>query len=213
MDLKEDYSIILKIIMAAVAGVLLYFIFVKVSSIKLPILSEKIKLENGETEYKKISEVVGYDQLGNEFNTQQLKGKVHVANFFFASCPVVCPKMTEETKEVWKAFENQKEQINFVSYSIDPKRDTIERLYNFAERFGLGNTNWYFVNVGKENVYMLARSDYKITAIQANEGKSDYIHSQLLALVDKDLLIRGYYNSSDPKEIKQLIKDIKKIIK
>ncbi|MEZ4917289.1 MAG: hypothetical protein R2836_09950, partial [Chitinophagales bacterium] len=74
-------------------------------------------------------------------------------------------------------------------------------------------TNWYFVNVGKENVYMLARSDYKITAIQANEGKSDYIHSQLLALVDKDLLIRGYYDSTDPKEIKQLIKDIKKIIK
>ncbi|MEZ4916322.1 MAG: SCO family protein, partial [Chitinophagales bacterium] len=179
MDLKEDYSIILKIIMAAVAGVLLYFIFIKVSSINLPILSEKVKLENGETEYKKISEVVGYDQLGNEFNTQQLKGKVHVANFFFASCPVVCPKMTEETKEVWKAFENQKEHINFVSYSIDPKRDTIERLYNFAERFGLENTNWYFVNVGKENVYMLARSDYKITAIQANEGKSDYIHSQL----------------------------------
>ncbi|MCB0539087.1 MAG: SCO family protein [Bacteroidetes bacterium] len=213
MDLKEDYSIILKIIMAAVAGVLLYFIFIKVSSINLPILSEKVKLENGETEYKKISEVVGYDQLGNEFNTQQLKGKVHVANFFFASCPVVCPKMTEETKEVWKAFENQKEHINFVSYSIDPKRDTIERLYNFAERFGLENTNWYFVNVGKENVYMLARSDYKITAIQANEGKSDYIHSQLLALVDKDLLIRGYYDSTDPKEIKQLIKDIKKIIK
>lgn len=213
MDLKEDYSIILKIIMAAVAGVLLYFIFIKVSSIRLPILSEKVKLENGETEYKKISEVVGYDQLGNEFNTQQLKGKVHVANFFFASCPVVCPKMTEETKEVWKAFENQKEHINFVSYSIDPKRDTIERLYNFAERFGLENTNWYFVNVGKENVYMLARSDYKITAIQANEGKSDYIHSQLLALVDKDLLIRGYYDSTDPKEIKQLIKDIKKIIK
>lgn len=213
MNITEDYKTIIKIIIAAIAGILLYLIFVSVSSLKLPILSEQVKLENGKTTYKHIPEVVGYNQLGKEFNTQQLKGKVHVANFFFASCPVVCPKMTEQTKIVWEAYKNEKDRINFVSYSIDTKRDTAEKLYNFADKFGLNNTNWYFVNVGKENVYNLAKNAYKITAIQANEGKSDYIHSELLALVDADLLIRGYYDSTEPKEINQLIKDIKKIIK
>lgn len=214
MNIKEDYSIIIKLFLAAIVGIIMYLIFISLSSLKLPILSEEIKLENGKKEYRKIPEVVGFDQNKNHFNTLQLKGKVQVANFFFASCPVVCPKMIQQTKLVWEAYENEKDLINFVSYSIDPKRDSSEKLYNFAERFDIENTgNWYFVNVGKENVYKLARNDYKITAIQANEDKMDFIHSELLALLDENLLVRGYYDSTEPKEIEQLIKDIKKLIK
>lgn len=178
-------------------------------SATLPILNEKIK---GTNQYKTLKNVKGFNQLGKEFELYEAKNKIHVANFFFCSCPVVCPKMTQETKKVYAAFEGNPEVL-FISYSIDPKRDSADRLNNFAQKFDIDGTQWQFVNVGKENVYNLARNDYKITAVMGSEGNNDYIHSELLTLIDQDFNIRGYYDSTEPKEINKLIKDIKKLLK
>lgn len=177
----------------------------------LPILSEEIGKKNGEIIYQEFEDFTGVDQNGNSFDNTNLKGKVHVANFFFCSCPVVCPKMTVETKKVYDAI-GDREDFLIVSYSIDPKRDSIQKLKNFAEKFDADQPNWHFVNVGKENVYKLARYSYKIVAVQGNEESNDFIHSELLTLVDQEMRIRGYYDSTDPDELEKLIKDLNKLL-
>lgn len=177
----------------------------------LPILSEKIGNANGQDVYQSFEVFSGFDQHGSVFDNATLKGKVHVANFFFCSCPVVCPKMTVETKKVMDAI-GEREDFLIVSYSIDPKRDTIPKLKNFADRFEVTTNNWHFVNVGKESVYKLARNSYNIVAVQGNEESNDFIHSELLTLVDKESRIRGYYDSTKPEEIEKLINDINKLL-
>lgn len=177
----------------------------------LPILSEEIGEADGKPVYKKFDDFTGFDQNGNSFSKASLEGKVHVANFFFCSCPVVCPKMTAETKKVFDQL-GESEDFMFVSYSIDPKRDSVQELKKFASKFDADKSNWFFVNIGKENVYTLARYDYKIVAVLGNEVSNDFIHSELLTLVDKEMRVRGYYDSTNPLELKKLIKDLKKLL-
>jgi protein SCO1/2 len=177
----------------------------------LPILSGEIGEENGEIIYQDFENFTGFDQDGNDFDISHLKGKVHVANFFFCSCPVVCPKMTMETKKVANAM-GERDDFLIVSYSIDPERDSVQELNDFASKFEANQSNWYFVNVGKQNVYKLARNSYKIVAVQGNKVSQDFIHSELLTLVDQEMRVRGYYDSTDPKELEKLIKDLKKIL-
>jgi protein SCO1/2 len=177
----------------------------------LPILSGEIGEENGEIIYQDFENFTGFDQDGNDFDISHLKGKVHVANFFFCSCPVVCPKMTMETKKVANAI-GERDDFLIVSYSIDPERDSVQELNDFASKFEANQSNWYFVNVGKQNVYKLARNSYKIVAVQGNKVSQDFIHSELLTLVDQEMRVRGYYDSTDPKELEKLIKDLKKIL-
>lgn len=189
-----------------------YGIFELVSQNNLPIYNEEIgEDEDGNIIYHTISDYVGFDQHGNTFTNEALANKVHVANFFFCSCPVVCPQMTEETKKVYDAF-GENEEFMIVSYSIDPKRDSIPKLTAFADKLGVNKKNWHFVNIGKESVYKIARYDYDITTVEGTAENNDFIHSELLTLVDRDLKIRGYYDSTEPDEIEQLIKDIKKIL-
>lgn len=177
----------------------------------LPILSGEIGEENGEIIYQDFENFTGFDQDGNDFDISHLKGKVHVANFFFCSCPVVCPKMTMETKKVANAM-GERDDFLIVSYSIDPERDSVQELNDFASKFEANQSNWHFVNVGKQNVYKLARNSYKIVAVQGNKVSQDFIHSELLTLVDQEMRVRGYYDSTDPKELEKLIKDLKKIL-
>ena len=196
---------------AAVIALIAFMIIKHKENNSLPILSEEIAKENGVIIYKAFEEFEGYDQNGEVFNNESLKGKVQVANFFFTSCPVVCPKMTIETAKVYEAL-GANSDLLFVSYSIDPKRDTVEQLKEFATFHETDYTNWKFVNVGNESVYKLARNSYKIVAVKGNEVSNDFIHSELLTLVDKQMRVRAYYDSTNPEDIEKLIKDIKKLI-
>lgn len=196
---------------AAVIALTAFLIVKHKENNTLPILSEKIGKVNGEVIYKAFEEFEGYDQNGELFNNASLDGKVQIANFFFTSCPVVCPKMTIETAKVFEAI-GDNPKVLFVSYSIDPKRDSIQKLKEFAQFHETDYSNWKFVNVGTENVYKLARNSYKITAVQGNEVSNDFIHSELLTLVDSKMRIRAYYDSTNPEDIKKLIKDIQKLI-
>ena len=206
---QVKYYILLGV--ASVIAVIAYSIIQYKESNTLPILSEKIGNENGQDVYQSFEVFSGFDQNGSVFNNATLNGKVHVANFFFCSCPVVCPKMTVETKLVMDAI-GDREDFLIVSYSIDPKRDSIPKLKNFADRFEVTTPNWHFVNVGKESVYKLARNSYKIVVVQGNEESNDFIHSELLTLVDQESRVRGYYDSTEPEEIEKLINDINKLL-
>jgi protein SCO1 len=131
-------------------------------------------------------------------------------NFFFTHCPVVCPKMTRNLKQVQAAFDSNKKLL-IVSFSVDPERDSAARLKEFAQRFSINEGNWKLLTGSKKEIYRLARKSFQVIATDGDGGPDDFIHSDQLILMDTQKRIRGYYNGTEEKEITQLIKDIKKL--
>jgi protein SCO1 len=150
------------------------------------------------------------NQRGNKSTTEEWKDKIIVANFFFTHCPVICPKMTANLKEVQEVFKGE-ENLMFISFSVDPERDSVAQLKKFAKRFNLDERNWQLLTGPKKEIYRLARKSFQVVATDGDGGDDDFIHSDQLILIDTKKRIRGYYEGTEEKEAAQLIKDIKKL--
>ena len=135
--------------------------------------------------------------------------KIVVADFFFTHCPSVCPKMTRSMKYVQQAnFTNTDFQL--ISFTVDPERDDVARLNDYALNMDIKN-NWQLLTGEKKQIYRLARNSFKIVATDGDGGPDDFIHSELLVLIDKKKRIRGYYNGTLEQEVTTLIKDIERL--
>jgi protein SCO1/2 len=150
------------------------------------------------------------DENNNLSTTNEWTNKIVVVNFFFTHCPVVCPKMTRNLKQMQAAFDGNKKLL-IVSFSVDPERDSAARLKEFAQRFSINEGNWKLLTGSKKEIYCLARKSFQVIATDGDGGPDDFIHSDQLILMDTQKRIRGYYNGTEEKEITQLIKDIKKL--
>lgn len=179
---------------------------------ELPYLGETTKDNQGNKIYHQIGAFEVINQSGKVLTQEDFKGKIHIANFFFTSCPVICPKMTTNLKNYVQDELNIPE-LEFISFSIDPKRDSIQKMKAFAEKFNVKESNWHFVRADKKEIYTLARNSYFLVAVEGSEERNDFIHSEQVALVDKNLHIRGFYDAMKEEEVKQLKKDIIKLKK
>lgn len=149
------------------------------------------------------------DQYGNEMNTTEWNDKIIVANFFFTHCPSICPKMMDQLKRI-QAYGGK--DIVLYSFSVDPERDSVGRLREYADKFGI-KANWHLVTGDKKELYRFARKDLLIVATEGDGGEDDFIHSDNLVLIDPLKRIRGYYKGIKQNQADQLIKDIGKIRK
>jgi protein SCO1/2 len=150
------------------------------------------------------------DQNGVTTNLNTCKDKIVVANYFFTHCPVVCPKMTYNLKRV-QAYAGVKDLL-IQSFSVDPERDTIQQLQEYATQLGIKD-NWQLLTGDKKVLYALARRSFLLVATDGDGGPDDFIHSDKLVLVDKQKRIRGFYAGTDEAATNQLIKDIQKLAK
>lgn len=150
------------------------------------------------------------DQHGRPFSAHTVQGKLTVAHFFFTHCPVVCPKMIRNLQAVQQAIENET-NVLFCSFSVDPERDSVRQLEAYARRMNITG-NWLLLTGNKKVIYALARKNLKATVSEGDGGPQDFLHSELLVLLDGDSRIRGYYRGTDPKETASLIRDAKKLI-
>jgi len=145
---------------------------------------------------------------GNRFSSGQLDDKIYVADFFFATCQTICPKMSMQLKRVQEAYRDDPE-IALISFTVNPERDTVAALAAYADEYGAMAGKWTFLTGDKELIYELARKSYFITAMEGDGGPDDFIHSEKLVLVDKDRRIRGYYDGTDYEDVNLLIDEIK----
>jgi protein SCO1/2 len=122
---------------------------------------------------------------------------------------VICPKMVRNLKKVDTALENRY-NILFNMFSVDPARDSVQQLKAFAERFAI-HSDWNLLTGNKATIYKLARKSFAVTAEDGDGGEHDFIHSDKLVLIDARQQIRGYYSGTLDKDIQQLIQDIKKL--
>lgn len=150
------------------------------------------------------------DQDGKKFSDAQLKGKIVVANFFFTHCPVICPKMTNNLKMVQEKY-GKDDEVMISSFTVDPERDSSSTLRKYAGKYGIDTEKWVLVTGDKKEIYKLARNSFRVAATDGDGGPDDFIHSEKLVLVDHQMRIRGYYSGTESSEVKQLLKDIKKL--
>jgi len=149
------------------------------------------------------------DQTGRTVSLQNWNDKIVVANLFFTHCPSVCPKMIRSLKRVQQVYANDP-QLLINSFTVDPERDTVAQLARYASMADIRN-NWQLITGSKKDIYKLARKSFLIVATDGDGGPNDFIHSELLVLIDQQKHIRGFYNGTDEGEVTNLLRDIKRL--
>ncbi len=151
------------------------------------------------------------DQNGNLFSSENLKGKIYVADYFFTECKSICPVMNKQMQKVQKAFYGDK-RIMILSFSVDPETDTPKKLKTYSKWMHANDEQWKFLTGKKEDLYQLARKSYFLLkpseVAKTGDGGSDFIHTNNFVLIDQNKRIRGYYDGTNSKEVEQLIMDM-----
>ncbi|NVO84055.1 SCO family protein [Hymenobacter terrestris] len=143
---------------------------------------------------------------------QTFAGKVYVTDFFFATCPSICPKMQSELLRVYKAFKANP-KVLFLSHTIDPAHDSIPVLRDYAERLGINDASrWHFATTGRDSVFALAKAYMTGAEVDATVP-GGFAHSGTFALVDSQRRVRGVYDGMVAEQVDQLIKDIPVLLK
>lgn len=148
------------------------------------------------------------NQHGQLVTQAQVKGKLHVANFFFTSCGSICPAMMRNMQLVRKAFANDSNVV-ILSYSVAPWIDSVAKLNQYAQTAGFEAPYWHLLTGSKAAIYTLARQSYFAEEdLGFSKDSTDFLHTEHFILVDKQQRIRGIYNGTLQLEAEQLIKDI-----
>jgi protein SCO1/2 len=153
------------------------------------------------------------NQSNQKITQENLRGKIHVACFFFTLCPSLCPKIMGNMKVVQDSFQHDKNFI-IASYSVMPERDSVPMLRSYATKNQIIDNKWYLLTGDKKQIYQFARKSYFADEnLGVQKGENDFLHTENFILVDKNLRIRGIYNGTLSLEIEQLIKDIRALQK
>jgi protein SCO1/2 len=180
---------------------------------KLPILGERQLVEKTvdgkkmiDTIFHKVGNFSYRDQEGKNITEKNVDGKVYVADFFFTSCPTICPTVKAQMKRVHSKYK-KKENFMMLSYTIDPKRDTVGRLAWYANKLNIEPGNWHLLTGNYKSLTKTA-AEYLLSAQEDPNSPGGFDHSGYIALIDRNRHIRGFYDGTDPKKVDQLIKDI-----
>lgn len=164
-------------------------------------------------DFHRISTFSLLNQEGDTLSTVDLEGKIYVADFFFTSCPGICPKMTSNMTLLQEAF-LEDPSVVLLSHSVTPERDSVPILKAYAEEKGILSSKWHLLTGDREQIYSLGRNDYFIEEdLGVEKDVDDFLHTENFVLIDEDLHIRGIYNGLNKSDINQLIADIQTLKK
>ena len=197
-----------------VLGILL-FASCKSETASLPILGESYSNESGEKVYHSIPDFAFVNQNGDTITHNDVANKVYVVDFFFTSCPTICPVMKTQLLRFHEHFHDNKE-IAILSHSIDPYHDSVSVLHDYAESLGIKGNQWQFLTGGYDDIYQIAEKSYLVAASKDTVQGSDsggFIHSGAFVLIDKKRRIRGYYDGTKEEEVSKLIRDTELLLK
>ncbi|AMR32779.1 electron transporter [Mucilaginibacter sp. PAMC 26640] len=201
--------------LAILFGIILLFAACKSSDTKrtLPIYGNRdtaTKIVDGkkvvDTIYQTIPAFKFVNQYGNSITDKSLKGDIYVADFFFTTCPSICPIMHRNMLNVYKEFKNTPD-VKIISHSIDPKHDSVKVLKTYADKLGISGNTWWLLQGNKEETYALSAS-YLVRRPEES-AKEIFIHDGMFILIDKKKQIRGSYDGTDDNDVARLIADIK----
>lgn len=177
---------------------------------QLEIYGPKEPIANGDTIYHTISAFSFVNQEGKVITEKDLEGKIFVASFFFETCPKICPKMNYNIKGVTEKFRLDP-RVKFLSFTVDPEKDSVEALSAYAREREADNNQWWFLTGDKDSIYSIARDGFLVPAAGGKTAE-DFFHSQDMMLIDKEKRIRGIYDGLDEAEVKRLCDEVEVLL-
>lgn len=185
---------------------------------KLPILGQReavTKVVDGKTVtdsvFQTIPDFAFVSQYGDTVTAKTLADKIYVADFFFTSCPTICPKMKVQLKRVYERFKGNPD-VMLLSHTIDPDHDSVAVLREFADNLGVTGRQWLFVTGKRDRIYEIGQNSYMVTAQQDESAPGGVVHSGAFILVDKARHIRGIYDGTTEAGVDKLMKDIDRLL-
>jgi protein SCO1/2 len=148
------------------------------------------------------------DQEAKPRGSEGMGGKITVVDFFFTSCPSICPIMSKEMERVDDAFRSEP-SVQIYSISVDPEYDSPEVLAAYAKEHAATPGKWHFLTGDKSKIYNLARCGFILPTLDGMGVAEDFVHSDKFVLVDEEGRIRGYYSGTNRDEVDRLILEIK----
>ncbi len=157
--------------------------------------------------YHTIEDFVLTNQNGKKITQDDYKGKIYVADFFFTTCPTICPIMTKNMAQIQDVIMDEKDVL-LLSHSVTPDIDSVPQLKKYALEKGVVDAKWNLVTGDKKQIYQLARKSYLAVKTDGDGGPYDMIHTENFILVDKERRIRGFYDGTNSEEIQKLLEDL-----
>lgn len=170
-------------------------------------LSQKNGKNIYDTMWHHVSNIELTNQFGKKVSFADLKGKIIVLDFFFTRCPSICPRLARAMKKLQNSFVNNDSIVQFVSVSVDPVHDSVPELRKWAERFNVDPDSWWVVTGNRDSIYHFAINEIKADIADVNVDTA-FIHTENFFLLDKQRVIRGWYNGFDSNAQKKLVRDI-----
>lgn len=184
----------------------------------LPILGERdveYSMVDGkevaDTIYHRVPEFKYLNQDSIMITSESMKGKVWVADFFFSYCPTICPPMTAQMTRLNMETQDLKDHVQFLSFSIDPDRDTPTRLREYRKLYDIETSNWYFFTGDEEATHLLAKSFFN-GAERDEDADGGFGHTDYFAIVDTEGFVRGIYQGTNPEQVDLLQTDLRNLL-
>jgi protein SCO1 len=158
--------------------------------------------------YHSIADFKLINQNGDTVTQEQYAQKIYIADFFFTTCPTICPMMTANMVDIQKIIQDD-DEVMLLSHSVTPEIDSVPQLKKYALEKGVIDAKWNLVTGDKKQIYELARKSYLAALDDGDGGPYDMIHTENFILVDKERRIRGFYDGTSSEEIAKLLEDLK----
>ena len=197
LDKSTLIWVMLGVIIIGIAGINLWSVFDTTSEVQV-----------SETTPVSVPDFRLTTQQGEPLALSDMKGKIWVADFIFTNCPTICPAMTQEMARLQSEF--VADPVYFVSFSVDPERDTSSVLSRYAEAYGADDRRWHFLTGDKAAIYELAEDGFSLAA---GHNGTELLHSTRFALVGSDGNIYDYYDSRSKPALLRLRRDLKALLK
>lgn len=169
-----------------------------------------------DTVWHTVADIRLQNQLGDTVNLYDIQNKVIVADFFFTSCASICPRLTKNMVKLQRSFAKGGDRfhsidtsvVQFVSFTIDPGRDSVPRLKAYADRFGVNHDNWWFLTGNRDSIYNFIFEQLRVDKYSNEPIDSNFVHTNRFVLIDKMHKVRGYYDGTDSAAIGKLAQDV-----
>lgn len=158
--------------------------------------------------YHSIADFKLINQNGDTISQADYADKIYVADFFFTTCPTICPVMTANMADIQQIIKDD-DEVMLLSHSVTPEIDSVPQLKKYALEKGVIDAKWNLVTGDKKQIYELARKSYLAVLTDGDGGPYDMIHTENFILVDKERRIRGFYDGTSSEEVAQLLEDLK----
>lgn len=208
------YGPLILIMMFFSVVVLTSFYFILQPKVILPIyspnmVSQELVDENIRyiKKYHRIADFSLTNQNGEKITQKNYENKIYIADFFFTTCPTICPIMTDNMTYLQEKLLKNK-NILLASFSVTPDIDNVEVLKDYALEKGVLSYKWNLLTGDKKMIYDLARKSYLVVKNDGDGGKYDMIHTENFVLIDKEKRIRGFYDGTNKEEMEKLLNDV-----